>query len=611
MIAIYDLEGGEERAYTVLRQLDGSFIDFWHFFDLHKWWGLLVLLIGIFFRRAMPYAIHSWSAVIGGIFSSNLLHTLPRDLGIDLLQGPEAIAALTPDTLNHPVIQQSYHVPHNREFRQNQGKVDTVRIGTGKLDYANHLSKGDPGDLFYRQIFFVHDKRRHTLLNGLSIALNRLTEEHLATRVHPTTEEEKIRFLKEIREKFDRVAMESGVRKVLDEELRRQRICDQAQGALLGKSVEKVQETGHGNEDSGDEDGNDVDTVRRETKRRKIGKKPSHPRHKGLLALGDPHSQERRQQLAGLQDDARVAILLGKTPEVLWLDEMTALSPQFAQVFHGFRRNYSLQLALNAHGRTPEGIQGRKDNGRRLAELNKEWALATRMGKTKLLGGWIRAEQFEQLTVLIPKLREDMTSHTFEKLPRAAKCAKEGCLQRVLGKDKNATHRCTEETTSANIVKMSFTSYLPVLYPHDLLTLIDIDLDVRALATEHCHLIASPAVDWVFDENGFLLSTFPFPLHPHLFDSINGVVYWDDRKPKEAPENLLMAADIVLRDVCPGYTSLEVAACGGSTILDGAHALCNKTQEKPWKQDYMDRVVDAVEKSAGKWMAASAYNVEM
>jgi hypothetical protein len=130
--------------------------------------------------------------------------------------------------------------------------------------------------------------------------------------------------------------------------------------------------------------------------------------------------------------------------------------------------------------------------------------------------------------------------------------------------------------------------------------LTDIDLDVRALAANHCHLVASPAADWVFDENGFLLATFPFPLHPHLFDSISGVVYWDDRKPKEAPENLLMAADVVLRDVCPGYTSLEVAAGGGNTILDGADALCNKTQEKPWKQDYMDRVVDAVKKSAGK-----------
>jgi hypothetical protein len=90
---------------------------------------------------------------------------------------------------------------------------------------------------------------------------------------------------------------------------------------LLGKSSgeEEVED------DRGD-DGWDADATKGEKKRRRIEAKPSHPRNKGLLALGEPHSDERRDQLAGLLDDARAALLLDQKPAVLWSDSVTAFS---------------------------------------------------------------------------------------------------------------------------------------------------------------------------------------------------------------------------------------------------------------------------------------------
>jgi hypothetical protein len=196
------------------------------------------------------------------------------------------------------------------------------------------------------------------------------------------------------------------------------------------------------------------------------------------------------------------------------------------------------------------------------------------------MGGWTRAEQFEELTLMLPSLRLDMTSQPFEKSQRAAKCAKEGCLSRVFGKDKNTKHRCTEGAVPELIVKKSFDSYIRVLYPHDVLTLLDVEPDVLQLAAGHCHMVASPAVDWVLDENGNLRSTFPFPLHPH---SITGVVYRDESKPKDAAENLLMAADVVLREVCPGKNPLEMAARGGKMISADAEKLYNANQDIVWR----------------------------
>jgi hypothetical protein len=198
---------------------------------------------------------------------------------------------------------------------------------------------------------------------------------------------------------------------------------------------------------------------------------------------------------------------------------------------------------------------------------------------------------------MLLSLRLDMTGQTFEKSQRAAKCIKEGCLSRVFGKDKNAKHRCTEGAVPELVVKTSFDSYMRVLYPHDVLTLLDIEPDVLELAAAHCHMVASPAVDWVLDQNNNLLSTFPFSLH---LDSITGVVYRDENKPKDAAENFLMAADVALREACPGGNPLEMAARGGKKIPESATKLYNANQDIIWRQGYMDRLVETVKKSRGK-----------
>jgi hypothetical protein len=171
-------------------------------------------------------------------------------------------------------------------------------------------------------------------------------------------------------------------------------------------------------------------------------------------------------------------------------------------IFLNLKKNHSLQLARNAHGRTPEGIQAHIDNGKRLGQLRKEWALASRTSKTALMGGWTRAEQFEELTLMLPSLRLDMTSQAFEKSQRAAKCVKEGCLSRVFGKD--------------------------------------------------------------------------------------------------AAENYLMAADVVLREVCPGKNPLEMAARGGKKITAGAEKLYNSNQDIVWRHGYMDRLVETIKNSRGR-----------
>jgi hypothetical protein len=53
----------------------------------------------------------------------------------------------------------------------------------------------------------------------------------------------------------------------------------------------------------------------------------------------------------------------------------------------------------------------------------------------------------------------------------------------------------------------------------------------------------SPASDWKLDDNGICPPTFPFHFDPST--PITGIVYWDEKKPKEPPKNFLMAADVV------------------------------------------------------------------
>jgi hypothetical protein len=577
--AIYSRDPNGNLPYRQIRDLDGSFIDLWRSFEMHKWWGLLILVTGLYFRRMQPYIIYSWSSVVEAVFKSNLLFTLPRDLGLDELEGPEAMAALTPQHVDHPSLRQTFHARKDPKFREQQGQARIIRFGGGDLDLAIHMGKGDPSDPFYRQVLFRHDKRRHTLVDGLSLALSRLTEQHLASQEPPATQEGRVKLLTTIKHEFDKVALDSGMRQALDEELRRQRICDQAQGALLGKHVGEEEDVAEGDDA---EEG-----TGKQRKRRKTEQVHSHPRNNGVLALGEPFSSERRRQLSGLQRDVRIAQLLGQEPEVVWYDGAIATSSTFEYDFLRLPTNHSLQQALNAHGRTAEGIEARKADGRRLAAVNKEWATATRAQKAELWGGWIKAEQYEEMRALLPSLRFDMTHQTFEESQRMATCP--SCSEVTFGNGKNTEHRCTIDTAPVKIVKTTFSSYSRILYPHDILGVEAINKELRSLVALDCHLEAAPATDWLSSDDP------PFVVAPTALKSVSGVVFWSVNEPKDSNLNRLMAADVALRELCPGLDPLDMAERRGMTIAEGARALYNSNQEKFWIQTFMDRLVTTIE----------------
>ncbi|KIM33632.1 hypothetical protein M408DRAFT_6068 [Serendipita vermifera MAFF 305830] len=528
------IETGEEPDDELIRAVDGPVIDFWRFPKLRNKWALSALLLGLYLRRVQPYAIHTWSTEASYLLRHHTLYTLPQALRDSLdpsLQGPQAMAAISVSILENTHISQEINTPTDQGLRQRAGTLQRVIYGPGDQDFGNALVKGYAGSMYYRQTHAKYDRRRFVLVHGLSVALNRLTENHAATTKPPQTQDQRIALLDAIATDFETIKVTSGLAHVLEIEVHRQLIFDKAQGALIGKAVK------------------DGEVEERPKKRRKV----EHPRNNGLLARGGPKSMARAKQLQELQD----------------YDSLTEKL---------------------------EGIQGHIANGQRFAEFNSARFAEKRHQRAEAMGRWIRAEQVQELVVVVKALEGDLTYQAFEDSPRAAVCPEDDCGEWVFGKDRNAKHRCTKNGDPVKIVKSDFLSYKRLLYTHDALENVDDVVKQEVMAA--CHLKASPARDWLLDGQGRPIAELPFPVDIKRLQLVDGLVYW--KEPKDSLQNFYMAVDVALRNLAPADSPLQMT---NKPVSPTAVKLYNANNHKFWHQEHTDHVVKNIVKSRGKIQA--------
>ncbi|CAG8674554.1 6341_t:CDS:2, partial [Acaulospora colombiana] len=394
--------------YQMLRHKQGPLLDFWKFIEKHTLKGLLIPILYLYLKTISPNMILGHSSTISQIFQSGSLVWTPRDLGIESMTGPEGLNHLHGGIVQDPCVSEAQRPALDKGLKDRLGTFRIIRYGPGAMDCANLLINHDAGAGFYRQYLPKDYSRLTTLLKAKHMVCQGVTEDYTGKYPKPNELQEKVALLKKIRHRVEEIVAQSGLGGLLATEISRHYEEEMAFDTLSRL-------TSDGDDKSTNDDTEDEES--RTTRGNKVVGIEAR-RYHGPRAKGLPRSAERKTQLLQLQEDEEVAKMMEIDQPLLWRG-LRPSDPEFETRFMMVKEGFSILRSSNGFGRTEKGIQTREDEGKKIAQWNKDKAVVDRENEAAEFGGsWTAAEQYKMLTLVEKTVtRNTGAIHTLKRLP--------------------------------------------------------------------------------------------------------------------------------------------------------------------------------------------------
>jgi hypothetical protein len=562
--------GDPDSLSSIIRNLTGALLDFWRYLEEHELFGLIAVLTGLYIRRIRPILLQSRSSIMAHLILSDKLWRMPSELGLENSSGPEAMASIDSTILQHSAVQNSRNSSKSQKFLQHLGNLELARFGPGPLDWTNVYFNQDAASPFYRQQFFRFSQRRLALLTIKFHAIQRVTEWHMSQLdAEPTEPQDLIDFLEAIRKSVATIAESSGLESLLRTEI--ERYCKTEAGFSFFLNLQLADK---------------VSPHSGSTSKPKRKEKEGLPRNHGLQAVGQPGSNERRAQLQTLVKEDALRKGLGMDACLVW-KQMRPSDPAFEKAFMKLEAGFSLLRSAAGFGTTEEAREVREREGKRLNEWNKSKALRDRKERALRVGGEdLKGEQLDRLTTSIRGSVKDQTKYSFDDRPRLGIC--KGCNNLVLGKDRNAKHRCPQKGKDTIFSKTTCDEYEWILHPHDALDHEWLTDAVRTTVLGDLQYNRTPAQAHLSGEKQ--------PPFEVKVDRVVGDIYLP---PHNSDRNLalLMAWDRALQSQCSGADPLDVAVNAGKVISKDAEEKFASKKHEYWSPRFVDMITKTLNKT--------------
>ncbi|KIM26174.1 hypothetical protein M408DRAFT_10023 [Serendipita vermifera MAFF 305830] len=492
-----------------IRDFLGPYVDFWALIIRHRWFGLLLVILGRLLRALNPLIIHGWSSHMSSVFRRREL----ADLLVEMDGVPLSLALL-----KNKRIKEMQYSPKDKKFLFNAGKLIPFRIGNGPEDIFAVMPTIDFGHQGYRPILRIHRQRFQYLTMAMSAALNRIAAATVNKAAPGTL---KTALLEEIKEASDALYRSSGITVLLEETRAEVIEMEKGHAALLGRFV--------ADEEAGS------------SKRKTYPKSIS--RNCGPRAQGAAGSVERRSQLREWIEDAEEREGWGLEPAYIQPNGWNIRSEEYYSWFMGVQEGTSFTYSANAIS---------NENRFDIGAFKAQEAAQVRV-EAVAEQSW---EQFcfdKAIGAVLETLSKPQKE--WELSPAWVRCSK--CNKAFLRKDKNETHICSPEETGkvtmgANQLQFRGT-YLRLLYPHDLPSYEGVShLATPAIMTQHGYSLA-PAAQFLVDEKGDIRPEVPEGILP---SQVTGNIWYRQAggsfEASEPKFVLSMAIDIAVKEASEG-----------------------------------------------------------
>ncbi|KAJ7159805.1 hypothetical protein C8R43DRAFT_947910 [Mycena crocata] len=328
----------------------GPTFDFWRLLLRHILYWLHVLFLSRMLITIRPLLVISQSNPVAAMLRSGDLAAVWR-----LLSGDEATAILDGQTPAH--IEDRLPTRRYREMRKGQftaviGSINIIPIGQDPADLSLHIPHADYGRLKYDPILARLRWDVDHLVELIAETVTRILAAHLRSGASIVwTDADAVRgFLQGVKTDTTTILSQSGLTAALDSAKNSARHAELAVNFLRVLSSSKV-----AHEEWLEFGGFDQ------------------PRRVGILALGRPQSDERRDQLDDILVQAREldSYDLPPDPNCFGSFRHPILSETFPPWFLGLKKDTDIVYASNALGRDEEAHQAVEANSERFSEWRR------------------------------------------------------------------------------------------------------------------------------------------------------------------------------------------------------------------------------------------------
>lgn len=503
-----------------IRYWMGAYLDLWRLIIIHRWWRLMVILLGILLRAMRPLLVVGFSAPVAHLFLEDNIQLAMEQVKLQ--------DQLEESLVEEPTIASGQAPPKFPAFLDHIGQL---RIIADDGHFFAFIANLHSGRIYYQPRLQLLRLRVSFFIAFKAYVAQRVIEVGLSSLETPLSDgDEELELLEGALDKTAKMLKRFKVEDRLANALEELRNAEAADVALRSKTV--------------------VNGVLVRTTRGRWTLRDE--RKVGVVASGDRYSDERHEQLERIRKiAANVDRVKGKQP-VLGPRNSHPSTLEFALWFLSRNGGTSLLYSANRFGRTVLGFKAAQARDQQIAEWNKKHALKQRQDLAEKYGSYRRGIILLRFYQTATKLLQGDVVQ-FSEAPRVATCVSCGDID--IGMGKNTRHQCDIEEggkESTFLIVMGaigqqettkFKNYLRPLYLHDLIEyermgdyVFDEDLGEMGI---DCSL----AINFLVDIDGNPLKGLPRGLDPGVLT--DEVIYHTEKT--KASVLFAMALDMALR----------------------------------------------------------------